>query len=157
LTSHGAIVGGFLALWWASRTRDLPLWSLADITAWAIPIGNVFVRFGNFMNGELYGDMTTLPWGVVFPGVMGARHPLQLYEMLWAVIVIAIALPLTWRSRFPGQVFWTIMSLVSAGRIVFDLFRSEDRIVWVITLGQIPAAILLLLGIWFLARSGRTT
>ncbi|HLQ64937.1 MAG TPA: prolipoprotein diacylglyceryl transferase [bacterium] len=157
LTSHGAIVGGFLALWWTSRTRDLPLWSLADITAWAIPIGNIFVRFGNFMNGELYGDVTTLPWGVVFSGVVGARHPLQLYEMLWAVIVIAIALPLTWRSRFPGQVFWTIITLVSAGRIVFDLLRSEDRIVWVITLGQIPAAILLLLGIWFLARSGRTT
>ena len=156
LTSHGAIVGGFVALWWASRRRDLSLWSLADITGWAVPIGNIFVRFGNFMNGELYGDVTTLPWGVVFPGVMGARHPLQIYEMLWAVVVIAVALPLTWRSRFPGQVFWTIITLVSAGRIVFDLFRSEDRIVWVITLGQIPAAILLLLGVWFLARSGRT-
>lgn len=156
LTSHGAIVGGFLALWWASRHRDLPLASLADITAWAVPIGNVFVRFGNFMNGELYGDVTTLPWGVAFPGVVGARHPLQIYEMLWAVLVIAVALPLTWRSRFPGQVFWTIITLVSAGRIFFDLFRSEDRIVWVITLGQIPAAILLLLGIWFLVRSGRT-
>ena len=156
LTSHGAILGGFLALWWASRTRDLPLWSLADITAWAIPIGNIFVRFGNFMNGELSGDVTTLPWGVVFPGVVGARHPLQIYEMFWAVIVIAVTLPLTWRNKFPGQVFWTIITLVSAGRIFFDLFRSEDRIVWLITLGQIPAVLLLLLGIWSLIRGGRT-
>jgi prolipoprotein diacylglyceryltransferase len=84
------------------------------------------------------------------------RHPLQIYEMLWAVIILAVTLPLTWRNRFPGQVFWTIIGLTSLGRIAFDLFRSEDRVFWVITLGQIPAVILLLLSVWYLARSGRT-
>ncbi len=156
LTSHGAIAGGFIALWWASRRRGLPLWSLADITAWAVPLGNIFVRFGNFMNGELYGDVTTLPWGVNFPGVAGPRHPLQIYEMLFAVIILAVTLPLARRRRFPGQLFWTIIILVSLGRIVLDLFRREDRVFWVITLGQIPAALLLIAGVWFLARATRT-
>src|SRR2546426_3119468 len=44
LTSHGAIAGGFVTLWWASRRRGLPLWSLADATVWAVPLGNIFVR-----------------------------------------------------------------------------------------------------------------
>lgn len=152
LTSHGAIAGGFAALWWASRRRGLPLWSLADATVWAVPLGNIFVRFGNFANGELYGDVTTLPWGVTFPGVAGPRHPLQFYEMFFAAIILAVALPLVRRRRFPGEVFWTVVVLTSIGRIFLDLLRSEDRVFWVITLGQIPAAILIVIGVWFLRR-----
>ncbi len=152
LTSHGAIAGGFAALWWASRRRGLPLWSLADTTVWAVPLGNIFVRFGNFMNGELYGDVTTLPWGVTFPGVAGPRHPLQFYEMFFAVIILAVALSVVGRRRFPGELFWTVVVLTSIGRIVLDLLRSEDRVFWVITLGQIPAAILIVIGVWFLVR-----
>ncbi len=155
LASHGALIGGFFALWWASRRRGLPLWSLADATVWAVPLGNIFVRFGNFMNGELYGDVTTVPWAVTFPGVAGPRHPLQIYEMLLAVIILAITLPLARRRKFPGQLFWTVLILVSLGRIGLDLFRSEDRVVGVLTLGQIPAALLLLAGVWFLARGMR--
>lgn len=151
LTSHGAIAGGLLMLWIASRRQDLSLWRLADAVVWVIPIGNVFVRFGNFMNGELYGDMTTLPWAVTFPGVPGPRHPLQLYEMVFAVIVLAVTLPMTRRRTFPGQIFWMVLVLTSIGRILLDLFRSEDRVWWVITLGQIPAALLIVLGVWFLA------
>jgi len=152
LASHGALAGGFAALWWASRRRGLPLWSLADATVWAVPLGNIFVRFGNFMNGELYGDVTRLPWGVTFPGVAGPRHPLQFYEMALAVLILAVARPLVRRRRFPGQVFWTVVVLTSVGRILLDLLRSEDRVFWVITLGQIPAAILIAIGVWFLVR-----
>ncbi len=152
LTSHGAIAGGFAALWWASRRRRLPLWSLADATVWAVPLGNIFVRFGNFANGELYGDVTTLPWGVTFPGVAGPRHPLQFYEMFFAVIILAVALRLVGRRRFPGEVFWTVVVLTSIGRIFLDLLRSEDRVFGVVTLGQIPATVLIVIGVWFLIR-----
>ena len=76
LTSHGAIAGGLLALWWAARRTELRFWDAADATVWVIPIGNVFVRFGNFMNGELYGDPTTLPWAVTFMPLMELALPL---------------------------------------------------------------------------------
>lgn len=155
LTSHGAIAGGFAALWWASRRRGLPLWSLADAAVWVVPIGNILVRFGNFMNSELYGDVTALPWAVRFPGVPGARHPLQFYEMLFALIIVAVALPLVWRRRFPGQVFWTVIVLTSLGRIFLDLLRTEDRVWWVLTLGHIPAVLLLVIGTWVLIRATR--
>lgn len=152
LTSHGAIAGALILLWVTSRRRHLSFWSLADTTAWAVPLGNVFVRFGNFMNGELYGDITRLPWAVTFPGVPGPRHPLQIYEMILGLIVLLIAMRVANRWRFPGELFWTIMVLSSIGRIFLDLLRSEDRVLWVLTLGHIPAIVLLFAGIWFLGR-----
>lgn len=152
LTSHGAIAGALILLWVTSRRRNLSFWSLADTTAWAVPLGNVFVRFGNFMNGELYGDITRLPWTVTFPGVPGPRHPLQIYEMILGLIVLLIAMRVANRRRFPGELFWTVMILSSIGRIFLDLLRSEDRVLWVLTLGHIPAIVLLFAGIWFLGR-----
>ncbi|MGH2359552.1 MAG: prolipoprotein diacylglyceryl transferase, partial [bacterium] len=152
LTSHGAIAAALILLWLTSRRRHLSFWSLADTTAWAVPLGNILVRFGNFMNGELYGDRTHLPWGVIFPGVPGPRHPLQIYEMILGAGVLLAAVRVAERRRFEGEVFWTTMVLSSIARIALDLLRTEDRVVWVLTLGHIPALILLVVGIWFLAR-----
>ncbi|MDQ7818984.1 MAG: prolipoprotein diacylglyceryl transferase [Armatimonadota bacterium] len=155
LTSHGALAGGALGLWWAARRRGLDFWSLADAVVWAVPLGNIFVRLGNFINGELYGDPTTLPWGVTFPGVPQPRHPLQIYEMIWAAAILTLTWPRLGRRRFPGELFWTVIVLTSAGRIVWDLLRSHDRVVWVITLGHIPAAALLGAGVWYLTSRGK--
>lgn len=157
LTSHGAIVGGFTAIVVASRRRALSLWDLADTVVWAIPTGNIFVRFGNFMNGELYGDVTSLPWAVTFPGIPGPRHPLQIYEMIFALAILGVAVRLARHRRLAGQLFWTVVVLTSIGRISLDLLRSEDRVFWVITLGQIPAALLVILGVWFLATRSKST
>jgi phosphatidylglycerol:prolipoprotein diacylglycerol transferase len=150
LSSHGAIVAGFLMLWIFSRRSGISMWNLADTVVWTIPLGNIFVRFGKFMNGELYGDVTTVPWDVQFPGVPGHRHPLQVYEMIFAGLILLIAVRLARRRMFPGQICWAVLVLTSLGRILFDLFRSADRVWGVLTLGQIPAIILVLIGIWFL-------
>lgn len=155
LSSHGAIIAGLLALWVVSRPSGISLWNLTDAIAWTIPLGNIFVRFGNFMNGELYGDLTTVPWAVRFSGIPGHRHPLQLYEMLWAGIILLVAIRLAYRRAFAGQIFWTVVVLSSLGRIFFDLFRSGDRIWGVLTLGHIPAILFTLIGLWFLATHRR--
>jgi len=156
LTSHGAIAGALILLWITSRRRQLSFWSLTDTTAWTVPLGNILVRFGNFMNGELYGDVTHLPWAVTFPGVPGSRHPLQIYEMILGAGVLLIAVRVAERRRFEGEVFWTTMVLSSIARIGLDLLRSEDRVVWVLTLGHIPALILVFVGTWFLIRRAST-
>jgi phosphatidylglycerol:prolipoprotein diacylglycerol transferase len=156
LTSHGAIAAGLLYLAWAARRYNVSLWALADIFGWVIPIGNVFVRFGNFMNGELYGDPTTLPWGVVFPTAPGApRHPLQIYEMLLAVVILAWARRIAARRRFEGQVFWSIILATSVGRLLLDALRSDVRALGVLTLGQIPALVLIAWSAVALLRGGR--
>jgi phosphatidylglycerol:prolipoprotein diacylglycerol transferase len=154
LTSHGAIAGGLIGLWWAARRLGVRFWDAADAVVWVIPIGNVLVRIGNFINGELYGDPTALPWGITFPGAAGPRHPLQIYEALFALIILAVTLPITKRRAFSGQLFWLVVVLTSLGRIALDLLRSGDRVWGVLTLGQIPALLLVILGAWFLSIRG---
>jgi phosphatidylglycerol:prolipoprotein diacylglycerol transferase len=156
LSSHGAIAAGLLYAAWVARRTGISVWQFADTVGWALPIGNIFVRFGNFMNGELYGDPTTLPWGVVFPTAPDApRHPLQLYEMVLAAGVLLWARRVAARPRFPGQVFWNIVVPTSAGRLVFDALRSELRALGPLTLGQLPALGLVGWGVWALWQGRR--
>ncbi len=156
LSSHGALAAGLLYAVWAARRTGVSVWQFADTFGWALPIGNVFVRFGNFMNGELYGDPTGLPWGVVFPTMPDApRHPLQIYEMLLAVVVLLWARRIAARRRFPGEVFWHIVVPTSVGRLAFDALRSEMRALGPLTLGQLPALALAGWGIWVLWRGRR--
>lgn len=147
LTSHGAIAAGLAYLLWAARRYGLSVWTLTDVFGWSIPIGNIFVRFGNFANGELYGDPTTLPWGIRFATAPDApRHPLQLYEMVFAGIVLLVARRVAQHRRFEGQVFWTIVVLTSLGRLFLDALRSEMRAVGPLTMGQVPALVLIAWG-----------
>jgi phosphatidylglycerol:prolipoprotein diacylglycerol transferase len=118
-----------------------------------VPIGNVFVRIGNFINGELYGDPTNLPWGVRFPTSPDLpRHPLQIYELILALAIMLYARKVAERRRFPGEVFWTIMVPTSIGRVLFDALRSDVRAFGAVTLGQVPAVILIVWGLWALRR-----
>lgn len=153
LTSHGAIAAGLLYLIWAARRYRVSVWSLADVFGWSIPIGNVFVRFGNFANGELYGNPTTLPWGVRFPTAPDApRHPLQIYEMLLAGAILLWARHVAANRRFEGQVFWTIVVATSVGRVLFDALRSDVQIIGPLAMGQIPALVLIAWGVVALVR-----
>jgi phosphatidylglycerol:prolipoprotein diacylglycerol transferase len=158
LASHGAIVAGLLYLAWVAHRYRLSVWSLADLAGWAIPIGNIFVRLGNFVNGELYGNPTTLPWGVRFPSAPDMpRHPLQIYELLLAVIVLVYARRVAEARRFHGQVFWSIVVLSSIGRLAFDAMRSDAQALGSLSLGQIAALVLLVFGARALRAGARDT
>ena len=151
LASHGAIAFGlaFLALW--CRRHRVPVWRLTDAMAPAILVAIILVRWGNFMNGELYGDPTTLPWGVVFPGVPGGpRHPLQLYEMAGTALILAWIVRAVGRRPYDGWVFWSAMIASSTLRILLDLLRSADRTAAFLTWGQMAALVLIIWGGWFL-------
>ncbi|MCS7172979.1 MAG: prolipoprotein diacylglyceryl transferase [Armatimonadetes bacterium] len=153
LASHGAIAAGLLYAWWLGRREGISPWSFTDLCAVWIPLANLLVRFGNFMNGELYGDRTSLPWGVVFPTAPdGPRHPLQLYEMLTSAILFGLVLRWTDRRRYPGEVFWKTMVFLSGVRFLLDLLRSQDRVIGFLTLGQVAALVLLASGVYVLAR-----
>lgn len=151
LSSHGIYVAGLLYLWWFSRRAGADLWRITDAIAPGILVANVLVRIGNLMNGELYGDPTSLPWGVVFPGAGPLpRHPLQIYEILTSLASLVVIHRLTRRRTFPGQVFWTTLVLMSAVRFGLDLLRSDDHVLGPLALGNVAAAIVLLVGGWFL-------
>jgi phosphatidylglycerol---prolipoprotein diacylglyceryl transferase len=155
LASHGAIAFGLIFLaWWCPRHK-VPVWRMTDAMAPAILLVIILVRWGNFMNGELYGDPTSLPWGIVFPGVPGGpRHPVQLYEMIGTILILAWVVGAAGRRPFDGYLFWSAMVASSALRFLLDLLRSEDRTAVFLTWGQMAALVLIGWGVSFLRARG---
>jgi phosphatidylglycerol:prolipoprotein diacylglycerol transferase len=154
LASHGSIAAGlaFLA-WWCPRHR-VPVWRLLDAMAPAVLVSIVLVRWGNFMNGELFGDPTRLPWGLAVPGLPGGpRLPLPLYEIAGTLAILAgILAPfgVVPRRPFDGAVWWSTIIASSVLRFLLDLLRSQDRTPLFLTLGQMAALVLIAWGAWFL-------
>ena len=142
LGSFGAILAALAAGVLAARIRRLPLWRLADVLAVAIPINYLFMRIGNFLVGELYGDVTSGPWAVTFTGVPGARHPVPLYDALAQVILLGVFIRRARVVPFDGFLFWWTLFYASVIRFAMDLFRTEWRAVGPFTLGQLGAFVL---------------
>ncbi len=151
LASHGAIAAGLLFLaGWCPRHR-VPLWRLVDAMTPAILTAIILVRWGNFMNGELFGDLTSLPWGIAPPALSGgSRHPLPLYEMTGTALILIWILRRTGRRPFDGSLFWSAIVASSLLRFLLDLLRSQDRTAFFLTWGQMAALVLIVWGTWFL-------
>lgn len=151
LASHGSIAAGFLFLAWWCRRHRVSLWRLTDAIAPAMLVAIILVRWGNFMNGELFGDPTSLPWGITVPGLPGGpRQPLPLYEMAGTAVILAWILWLAHHPPFDGAVFWSAVIASSGLRVLLDLLRSSDRTAVFLTLGQMAALALIIWGTWFL-------
>ena len=148
LASHGSIAAGLLFLaWWCPRHQVL-MWRLLDAMTPAILVAIILVRWGNFMNGELFGDPTALPWGIAVPGdPTGPRHPLPLYEMAGTGVILAWVLRTADRRPFDGFLFWSAIVASSVLRFLLDLLRSQDRTAMFLTLGQMAALVLIAWGV----------
>ncbi len=155
MSFHGGVIGGLLGMVIWCLTHKRPLWKWVDAMAVAIPLGYTFGRLGNFLNGELYGRITTMPWGMIFPGAQRfsvsipwvkdfveqagltiaenarlinlPRHPSQLYEAFFEGIVLFLIM---WflRKKKPFDGFMTGMFLIGYGtfRFIIEYFREPD-------------------------------
>ena len=137
---HGGLLGVIVACFAFSRMRGVPFLSLADVLCMATPAGLLLGRIANFINAELWGRPTDLPWGVVFPtaaaqdcpNVAGpcARHPSQLYEAgLEGLVLGAVLLWLVWRQRalwMPGLVSGVFFIGYGLSRFLVEFFRQAD-------------------------------
>jgi len=104
MSFHGGLIGVILALAWFARGRGLSFWQVADFTAPLVPPGLFAGRIGNFINGNLWGAPTDLPWGVLFPAPAAGgvpRHPTQIYEALLEGVVLFLVLWLYSRAPRP--------------------------------------------------------
>ena len=131
MSFHGGFLGVILGVILFCRTRGLPLLPVADAVALAAPPGILFGRLANFINGELWGRPTDVPWAMVFPASDGQpRHPSQLYEaalegLLLGLVLWALALAAGWLRR-PGALTGVFVAGYALARIVVETFRQGD-------------------------------
>ena len=128
MSFHGGLLGALLAGWWYVRKQGLPFYPAADCIFAAAPLGLGLGRLGNFINGELYGRPTDVPWAMVFPdGGPLPRHPSQLYEaFLEGAVLLAVLLWLGTRVRTHGVVTWAFIGGYGAVRFMVEFFREPD-------------------------------
>ncbi len=162
MSFHGGALGVMVAIILFCRQRTIPMLAFADIIACAVPIGLFFGRIANFINGELWGRVTDVPWAMVFPtGGSEPRHPSQLYEaFLEGAVLFAVLWALqrlTPARRRPGTLTGVFLMGYAIARIIVEFFRQPDAqlgfLFWGITMGQLLSLPLLLVGLWLVLRA----
>jgi len=160
LAIHGGLIGGTLAGWWWVRRHKIPFLKLADAGAPSIILGQAFGRFGNFMNGEVHGYPTTLPWGIVFPPTSQAGHdfpgvpvhPAMLYELIINLVIFAFLWKLRTRPAKAGFLFLMYFVLYALDRSFVSTFRAEDLMIGSLRAPHVVSALLVVVAGWFLIR-----
>lgn len=155
MSFHGGVLGCFVAIYAFARRHRIPILSLGDVTTAVAPIGLFLGRLANFINGELWGRQTDVPWAMIFPnGGPLPRHPSQLYEATLEGIVLFIALAVMVRAgalKRPGLVSGSFLLGYGIARVICELFREPDvqlGFLWGgLTMGMILCIPLMLAGI----------
>lgn len=150
MSFHGGLVGAVLAGYLFSRRRGIPFWAMADSVIVTVPIGLGLGRIGNFINGELLGRPSNVPWAMVFPdGGPIPRHPSQLYE---ALLEGAFLFLLLWQLRKgsfrDGMMVVFFLFFYGLFRFLLEFFREPDPQIGFLfhslTMGQILCAAMIL-------------
>ncbi|MCU0903639.1 MAG: prolipoprotein diacylglyceryl transferase [Tabrizicola sp.] len=182
MSFHGGFAGVVIAAVWFCRREGIPMLSMGDLLAIATPVGLMLGRLANFINAELWGRQTDLPWGVIFPGAAAqtcpelvglcARHPSQLYQaalegLLLALVLFWLAFRRGWFRR-PGAVMGVFLAGYGIARFLVEFVRQPDAqfvtpgnpIGWAVqvggsglTMGQLLSLPMIALGLWFVLRA----
>jgi phosphatidylglycerol---prolipoprotein diacylglyceryl transferase len=128
MSFHGGLLGVVIALCWACWRKKISILRVADTVMVPAAIGLALGRFGNFINQELYGTVTDLPWAIAVPGAEGLRHPSQLYSMsldLLNAAVCCMHLRCT-REGTPGRTFALFLAFYGVSRIAVEFVRAQQ-------------------------------
>ncbi|MCR9191379.1 MAG: prolipoprotein diacylglyceryl transferase [Gammaproteobacteria bacterium] len=160
MSFHGGLMGGLIALYLFAKRIKKPFWVVADFLAPLVPLGLAAGRIGNFINGELWGRATTMPWGMVFPEAdFTPRHPSQLYECGLEGLLLFIVI--WWYARKPrpsGAVSAVFLMGYALCRFGIEFFREPDpqlgyiALHWV-TMGQLLSLPMFLFGLYLYFRA----
>jgi phosphatidylglycerol---prolipoprotein diacylglyceryl transferase len=159
MSFHGGIIGVVIGLLYFAKKTKKSFAEIADFTAPLVPIGLFFGRIGNFINGELWGRVTDMPWGMIFPHVGSwPRHPSQLYEAFFEGIVLFTFIWIySAKPRARGKVASWFLIGYGCVRFFCEFFRAPDLAVgfvacnW-LTMGQLLSLPMIIIGTWWLAK-----
>jgi len=156
LSFHGGLVGGIVAVYFFSKKHGVSMWHVLDNATLGVPIGLGFGRLANFINGELWGRPSDVPWAMVFPQAGPLpRHPSQLYESILEGPVCFLIVWLTIR-RQPPDGTTTAVGIMSYGvlRFIVEFFREPDAqlgfIFGPLSMGQLLCLTMVLTGLGML-------
>jgi phosphatidylglycerol:prolipoprotein diacylglycerol transferase len=166
MSLHGGVIGVLIAIWYVTREENLSFLRFADYVACVVPFGLFFGRLANFVNGELWGRATTVPWAIIFPssGTMDPRHPSQLYEAgLEGLLMLAVLTFMFWRTQaryLPGLLVGTASLIYGLSRFAVEFVREPDAqlgtLPWGLTMGQTLTLPMIIIGLWLvLTAKGR--
>jgi phosphatidylglycerol:prolipoprotein diacylglycerol transferase len=160
MSFHGGLLGVVFVVWWFARRYHKSFITIGDFIAPVVPIGLAAGRIGNFINGELWGRVTTMSWGMIFPsGGPLPRHPSQLYEFaLEGILLFLILWIYSEKRRPPMAVGGLFLLLYGFFRFICELFRMPDPQLgylvghWM-TMGQLLSLPMMLVGLvmWVMA------
>lgn len=154
MSFHGGMLGVFVAMWWFAKQQNCTMWQLTDIIAPLCPIGLGAGRIGNFINSELWGRVSDVPWAMVFPtGGELPRHPSQLYEAFLEGLVLFIIMWIYTNKPRPTMAA-TGLAVFFYGcfRFFIEFFRMPDAhlgylaLDW-LTMGQILSTPMIIIGV----------
>ncbi|MDX8391873.1 MAG: prolipoprotein diacylglyceryl transferase [Mariprofundaceae bacterium] len=152
MSFHGGMLGPVIAGWWYCKRHKLPFLMLADRIFTVAPLGLALGRLGNFINGELWGRVTDVPWGMVFPYAgLEPRHPSQLYELILEGLLLFALLWLSRNRDWPdGARVALFLVGYALARIFCEQFRQPDVqlgfLFGSVTMGMVLSAVMLLVG-----------
>lgn len=140
MASHGGFIGVTLAMLWALRKNKHQIFAIADVLVIPVAIGLALGRVGNFINQELYGTVTTLPWGITIPSEETLRHPTQIYAVIKDLFIALVCyLHLKRRPFIAGRTLALFLMLYGVLRFLVEFVRDQQGVyVWgVLSEGQL--------------------
>ena len=156
MSFHGGLLGVIVGSYIFCKRNKFNFYQLADLVIIPVFIALALGRLGNFINGELVGRITTVPWGMEFEGYEGSRHPSQLYEFGKNILIFLILL-FSLRYKFKqGTYFWLGIMFYGILRFLIEFTRQPDLQIGFIfnylTMGQLLCLPMFLVGFWMVIR-----
>lgn len=159
MSFHGGMIGVIIAILLYCRKTKIPVFQFSDVLSAITPIGLFFGRIANFINSELYGRITDVPWAVVFPnGGPLPRHPSQIYEAFLEGLLLLVLIHIGWRiptlRNVPGRLTGLFLFTYGLGRTLVEFVREPDAFYSILgidlTTGQLLSLPMMIVGAYFI-------
>src|SRR3989344_2745827 len=149
LSFHGGLFGVIILTYIFAKKKKLHFYDISDILAVPAAFMLFLGRIANFINGELVGKITKLPWGVKFPGYEGFRHPTQIYESLKNLLIFFVLIFLRNKNLKKGTLTWLFVLFYGTLRFLIEFIKEQTSFIFGLPVTQILSSLMIIISLWF--------